>query len=71
MTTKEKIKQQISEISKTKLKFKSSDIDIKTLNISRQQLTSTLKQFVVMGELLKEGGFRYKVYNLPQYADLL
>ena len=71
MTTKEKIKQQISEISKTKLKFKSSDIDIKTLNISRQQLTSTLKQFVVMGELLKEGGGRYTVYTLPQYADLL
>lgn len=71
MTVKEKIKQKINELSKAKRKFKASDLATATNGVSRQYITEVLKEMVVAGDLLREGGGRYTIYTLPKYADLL
>lgn len=71
MTAKEQIKEKINEISKLRQKFKTSDLSALMHGTSRQYITEVLKEMVVGGELLREGGGRYTIYTLPKYADLL
>jgi hypothetical protein len=71
MTAKDQIKQKIKEISENKRKFKASDLSSGIDSVSRQYVTEVLKEMVVNGELLREGGGRYTVYTLPKYVDLL
>lgn len=71
MTVKDQLKQKVNEISEKQRKFKASDLAIATESISRQYVTEVLKEMVIKGELLREGGGRYTIYTLPKYADLL
>jgi len=71
MTAREQIKQKINEISEEKRKFRASDLAISVNSISRQYVTEVLREMVINGELLREGGGRYTLYTLPKYVDLL
>lgn len=71
MIIKEKIKDLALQVGEDKKKFKASDITAVINTVSRQYITEVLKEMVVNGELLKEGGGRYTVYTLPKYVDLL
>lgn len=71
MIVKDKIKHQIETLGQDHKKFKASDLYGKIPETSRQYITQILKEMVVSGQLLREGGGRYTVYALPKYAELL
>ena len=72
MSTKELIKKAILNVGEKKKRFQAPSItDALQEPVSRQYVTSILKDLVQSGDLLRTGGGRYTFYALPKYAEYL
>ncbi|KKR18341.1 MAG: putative histidine kinase [candidate division CPR2 bacterium GW2011_GWC1_41_48] len=72
MDIKKKVTQTIFNVAHVKGKLGLSDILANLdIEVSRQYITSILKDLVQKGELIRSGGGRFTEYALPRDADLL